>query len=337
MKNVNYFDEYSDYNKFKSLVLKILKKDRFKVYSNLITFFNNKTISSFNNVATYLKEQRFDYIHAGLGNRPATVAMLLSDISGIPFTFECHAYDLFVDFPFAKEKIEKAKKIFTISEYNKKYLIDEFDCADCKIVVKRVAFNKSFCDKIRNINKDDNIIVSICRLHEIKGLEYSLKAISILIKKRKNIKYLIIGDGPQKNFLKKKIKSLEISKNVFLLGDIPNEEALTYIKKAKISLLTSVIAKNGDRDGIPTFLIESMYLGTLVVASNISGIPELIEDGVSGFLTRPKDVLNIVDKIDALLENEKLQIQFIQNAKNKIIKKFNIESNMGKMTNVFEN
>jgi glycosyltransferase involved in cell wall biosynthesis len=335
MANVHFFDEYNKYNKIKNTLQKIFKRktEPFNEYSSVL---NNKILNSLNGLANHLIEQDFDYIHAGLGNRPATAAMILSDSTGIPFTFECHAYDLFVDFPFAKDKLNKARKVFTISNYNKKYLIDKFDCQPSKIIVKRVAFNKEYCDKIENL-EEDNTIVSVCRLHEIKGLEYALEAIKIVSKKRKGIKYIIIGDGPQKDFLIEKIKSLEIIEDVILLGNIPNEKALEYIKRAKISLLPSVIAQNGDRDGIPTTLIESMYLQTPVITSNVSGIPELVEDGISGLLTSPKNILDIVDKINLLLNDEGLYLSIKQKSKEKIMKEFNIESNMEKMIDVFKN
>lgn len=335
MANVHFFDEYNKYNKIKNTLQKIFKRktEPFNEYSSVL---NNKILNSLNGLANHLIEQDFDYIHAGLGNRPATAAMILSDSTGIPFTFECHAYDLFVDFPFAKDKLNKARKVFTISNYNKNYLIDKFDCQPSKIIVKRVAFNKEYCDKIENL-EEDNTIVSVCRLHEIKGLEYALEAIKIVSKKRKGIKYIIIGDGPQKDFLIEKIKSLEIIEGVILLGDLPNEKALEYIKRAKISLLPSVIAQNGDRDGIPTTLIESMYLQTPVITSNVSGIPELVEDGISGLLTSPKNILDIVDKINLLLNDEGLYLSIKQKSKEKIMKEFNIESNMEKMIDVFKN
>lgn len=335
MENVHFFDEYSKFNRISNALLKILKKDKLEPFNNYSSVFNNKILSSFSGLANYLSEQKFDYIHAGLGNRPATAAMILSEITGIPFTFECHAYDLFVDFPFAKDKLNKAKKIFTISNYNRKYIINKFDCQPSKIIVKRVSFNKEYCDKIQNYKKD-NSIISVCRLHETKGLNYALEAIGILSKKMKNIKFIIVGDGPQKKDIIKKIKLLKIVDNVILTGNITNEEALLYIKRAKISLLPSVIAGNGDRDGIPTSLIESMYLQTPVIASNISGIPELIEDGVSGLLTIPKNVLDIVDKIKLLLNDDSLYAAIKQKSKEKIVKEFNIESNMEKMIDVFK-
>lgn len=288
-------------------------------------------------IADEIKQKKIEIIIGGFGNRPATAAMILSMLTEIPFIFETHAYDLFVDFPFAKKKIETAKKIFTISNYNKKYLIDHFKCPASKIVIKRVSFNKDYCDQIYGKPKKENLILSVCRLVPIKGLENAIDAFKLVIRKRKDLKYMIIGGGPLKDQLLRKVERLSLGDKIFFLGDISNEQALDFIAQSTIVLLPSVIGDNGDRDGIPTSLIEAMYLKTPVISSNVSGIPELVDDGVNGFLTEPGNISQIAEKIEELLLDKALRVRMGEYAREKINEEFEIEDNLKKFIDVLEN
>jgi Glycosyltransferase len=99
-----------------------------------------------------------------------------------------------------------------------------------------------------------------------------------------------------KGELFKKVKELHLTEKITFLGNMSNEDAMDLVAQSTIVILPSVIIKNGDRDGIPTSLIEAMYLKTPVISSRISGIPELIDDGINGFLTEPGDVRQIAEK-----------------------------------------
>jgi len=287
-------------------------------------------------IADRIKQDKFDILHAGFGNRPATAAMILSDLTRIPFSFETHAYDLFVDFPFAAEKIERASKIFTISNYNRQYLTEQLACPLSKITVIRVPFNKRYCDTIADKIKKNNLVVSACRLHPIKGLEHAIEAFHLLFKEGVSVRFLIIGDGPLNSQLRSRVEELSLSDRITFLGDISNEQTLEYIAEATVFLLPSVIAANGDRDGIPTSLIEAMYLKTPVISSRVSGIPELVDHGVNGFLTAPGKVEEISQRLKDLLSDESLRIQMGERAREKVKREFNISDNSDKLVKAWE-
>ena len=118
----------------------------------------------FRTIAEKIRNEQVDIIHGAFGSHEATAAMILSGLTGIPFTFETHAKDLFVGFLHAKEKIRTAKKIITISHYNKRYLMEHCKCPRAKIIVKRVLFNKDHCDRISTASRKDNLMLSVCRL-----------------------------------------------------------------------------------------------------------------------------------------------------------------------------
>ena len=320
------------------------KLRRYPIFSRFIRRFIFKNVSNerhfkdlslriyaFKGIADKIKQEKIDIIHGGFGGVPATAAMILSDLTGIPFSFESHARDLFVLFRYSKEKIEKVSKIFAISDYNKRYLTDNLKCPAAKVIVKRVSCNKSYCDQVSEKQKKGNLILSVCRLGPIKGLEFAIEAFKQVSQENNNLKYIIIGDGPLKDQLMKKVEELSlVNKNTFL-GDTTNEVALDYIAQSTLFVLPSVIAPDGDRDGIPTVLIEAMYLKTPVISSRVSGIPELVCDGVNGFLTEPGNVKQIAEKMNKLLSNKSLRIEMGEQAREKVKEEFNIENSVIKL------
>lgn len=293
-------------------------------------------IYAFKRIADKIKKENVDIIHGGFGGNESTAAMILSALTGIPFSFETHAKDLFVYFRYASEKIEKAKKIFTISIYNKNYLVDDLKCSASKIVLKRVPFNKSHCDQIPEKLRKEDLILSVCRLNPIKGLKYAIEAFNLVAQKRDDLIFKIIGDGPLKDELFKKVEKLHLADKITFLGNMSNEDAMDLVAQSTIVILPSVIAKNGDRDGIPTSLIEAMYLKTPVISSRISGIPELIDDGVNGFLTEPGNVKQIAERMNGLLSDKSLRTRMGERAREKVTNEFNIEENSNKLIDTWK-
>jgi glycosyltransferase involved in cell wall biosynthesis len=356
IKNTYYFESFSSENK-NSLIKfidSLSRKLRLRkvIYRFLTPLFLPRMISevgiqkyyldlgwrvdSLKGICEKIKLESVDVVHGAFGSESATAAMIISQITGIPFTFETHAKDLYVLFRHAREKVEKAKKIFTISEYNRKYLLEHVGCSVDKIVVKRVLFNKKACDNITDSQRRDNLIISVCRLDVIKGLEYGIDAFHILSKKWRDLRYLIIGDGPLRSKLEDKTRKLGLERKVIFLGSIRNEEVLRFISEATLILLPSVVAKSGDRDGIPTALIEAMYLKTPVISSNISGIPELIDDGVNGYLTDQGDINAIGRRIEDLLADKELRSKMGKEARRKIDAEFNVDINVLKLISAWE-
>jgi glycosyltransferase involved in cell wall biosynthesis len=269
-----------------------------------------------------MRTQDYDIIHAGFGNRPATAAMLLSRLTGVPFTFTTHAFDLFVNFPYALEKVQSAAALFTISKYNQRYLSEHYGCSPDKVQVLRVPFNKKQCDQIPVAQRDAKLIVSVARLHPTKGFDVALDALQVVAKKHQGVRFAIVGNGPLEKQLRNKVEQSRLGRNVMFLGTMANDNALRLVSKAAVFLLPSAVASNGDRDGIPTALIEAMYLRTPVVSTRISGIPELVDDGVNGFLAESRDVATIADRVTRLIESEALRDAMGQRAREKVERGF---------------
>lgn len=142
-------------------------------------------------------------------------------------------------------------------------------------------------------------LISVCRLTEKKGIEYALRALAQVWSERPDVDwtYSVIGGGVLLGDMKELASRLGIASRVEFLGPRPHAEVKRRLAEAHIFLLPSVRAGDGDLEGIPVALMEAMAAGLTVVSTYHSGIPELIEDGVSGLLAPERDAAALADKL----------------------------------------
>jgi glycosyltransferase involved in cell wall biosynthesis len=281
------------------------------------------------------KRLDLDIIHAHFANWAAYVAMLMSKYTGIPFTFTAHAIDIFdrPDVYLLREMAAKSSAIVTISYFNRNYL-HKLTGADLgKIHVVRACVSNKFRDFQWENGKEKNSkrILTVARLVETKGIIYGILAVKKLIQSFPNIEYRIVGSGPLKAKLNSLVKSLNLENNVRLTGELEASLLVDEYRKAKLFILPCVRTPTGDMDGIPVSLMEAMYLGIPVISTNISGIPELIDNGKSGLLVEEKNVEQLAKAIEILLRNEDLASRIGREARKKIETCFNIHNEARKL------
>ena len=220
----------------------------------------------------------------------------------------------------------KGDLFLALSDRMKEELI-RLGCNKQKIVVHRLGvdikkFNFS-SRKLKNNGKAN--LLTIARLVEKKGVQYSVKAVAEVLKKYRNIEYKIVGDGPLKRDLAGLISELNISDNVQLIGWRRQEEIIELLKDTDILLAPSVTAQDGDQEGTPTVLIEALAQGIPVISTYHSGIPELVQDGISGFLVPERDTNALAEKIIYLLEHQEIWAEMGHVGHDHVEKNYNIE------------
>ena len=149
-------------------------------------------------------------------------------------------------------------------------------------------------------------LLSVGRLVEKKGIRYSIEALAQLDGLGRDIEYLIVGDGPRRGQLEQLAADLGVSRKVKFLGRRPHGEIPDLLKDAHIFVGPSVTAVGGDQDGPINTLKEAMATGLPVIATRHGGIPELVEDGVSGFLVPERDPAAIAEKVRTLVQNPEI-------------------------------
>jgi len=167
-------------------------------------------------------------------------------------------------------------------------------------------------------------IVSIARLVEKKGLEYGIRAVAKLAQTKPNLKYFIVGDGLLRKKLEDLIYELDVSNIVELLGWKQQQEVLEILEQAHLLLAPSVTGIDDDQEGIPVVLMEAMAGGIPIISTYHSGIPELVENGISGFLVPEKDVDTLTEKLSYLIDQSAIWSDMGQAGRMYVEKNFEI-------------
>lgn len=177
------------------------------------------------------------------------------------------------------------------------------------------------------LSDEDIILISVGRLIKRKGYEYAIQAVSQL--PYQNIKYLIIGDGPEEENLRKLVKELKADKKVEFLGFVSEEKKFQYLSVSDIYILSSL------HEGFGICLLEAMHCGLPIVATNNGGQVDFLVDGRNALLVPIKDSNALAEKIIALVEDKVIRLE-ISSTNRKDIQNFYIEKIAQKYMNIYE-
>jgi colanic acid/amylovoran biosynthesis glycosyltransferase len=267
-----------------------------------------------------------DHIHAHFGTWTADMAMLVGLLTGIPFTFTTHSYDIFT-FPPRNMALKSrlAKKHITVSLYNKKFLVEKFKVRPEDIEVVHCGVDLSKIPAGKRTAPVSNKMVTMARLAKTKGLDYLIKVYDRLKERGCRFEAIIIGDGPERESLEKLITDLNLDDCVRLLGNRTQNTIFEILLTCKLMVMTSLV------EGIPVSLMEAMAFRIPVIATRITGIPELVDDGESGFLIEPADMDGLIEKIERVLSDEALRARFTERGYQKVVNEFNLEKEIKKL------
>jgi colanic acid/amylovoran biosynthesis glycosyltransferase len=279
-----------------------------------------------------LDKKPYDIIHCHFGPS-GLFGILLKSVGVIKgkLITSFHAYDL-TSYLNQNEK-NIYKKLFEmgdlfqpVSDYWKNELI-QLGCKEEKINVHRMGIDLSkFSFSTTRYNDLSRIrFLSVNRLVEKKGTEYSIKAFARIAKKYPNLEYSIVGDGPLKNELLNLIEKLNVKNNISILGWLQQHDIQDLMDRFTILLAPSITDRDGEKEGIPVVLMEAMAKGLAVISTYHSGIPELINDNETGFLVKEKDVDGLANKMEYFILNPDKIEKFAIEARKVIEKYYNIQ------------
>lgn len=287
--------------------------------------------------ADAVRAWRPDRIHAHWATYPASSAMHLSRLVGVPFSFTAHAHDIFVEQQLLGPKLETAEFVATISEFNRRLLAQtavpapasRIRIVHCGIDVNNFPYVEG--------RPDPAAILAVGRLDEIKGFPVLIQACKLLRDQGVRYRCTIIGDGELRVVLENAIQLYQLHDNVQLLGARPQAEVRRYLYSAGMFVLPSVVASNGNMDGIPVALMEAMAAGTPVISTLVSGIPELVEHRRSGFLVPPKDPVRLAGAIQELISlATPARLDITRAARSAIEDQFSVQRESAKLRGLFE-
>ncbi|MEI7816336.1 MAG: glycosyltransferase [Desulfuromonadales bacterium] len=291
------------------------------------------------------------HLHVHFAHVPTDIAMYAASLAGITFSFTSHANDLFERGWLLKEKVFRAAQAMTISKFNRRFLVLQ-GAKDEKIAIVRCGVDiERFDDRINRLKlsvlnalndvpKKDVaecafVIGSLGRLVEKKGFDTLVAAAGILHRSGKDFRIEIAGDGPLKADLLKQAEQEGVSGCIEFLGPMANDTVPGWLCGLNQFVLACRVDSNGDMDGIPVALMESMAAGIPVISTDVSAIPELVENEISGLIVPPADPQSLADAIIRLLEND-IRNRCITGGRLKVEGEFSEEANAEKLSQLFK-
>lgn len=198
----------------------------------------------------------------------------------------------------------KAKLFLPVSHALARRIVE----ADCEPDRVHVHHSGIECKRFQYLERkrasdESTSIVMIGRLVEKKGIGYGIQAIARIIASRRVLSCTIIGEGPLRGELERLIRELGIDAHVRMVGSKSHDEVIRVLAQSHILMAPSVTAADGDEEGIPNTLKEAMAMGLPVISTAHAGIPELVEDGVSGFLVPERNVEALADRLMRLVDH----------------------------------
>ncbi len=231
------------------------------------------------------------HIHAHWATHPTAAAHFIHRLTGIPYSFTAHAHDLYVNQTMLAAKLAAAAFAVTISEHNRAFLRRRFGAAlAAKVRVVRCGVDTDrFQPPARPAPPHPFTIVCVGRLEPKKGQAVLIDACRHLAASSLDFRCLIVGDGPERPRLEAAVAAAGLDGPITFAGRLTTDAVRDLLARADAMALPSVRLPSGKQEGIPVALMEAMAMGLPVVASRLSGIPELVEDGVTGLTVPERD------------------------------------------------
>ncbi len=259
-------------------------------------------------LARHCRRLGLTHLHAHFASAGTTVARVAARIAGISYGFTAHAKDIYceVDQDDLRRKLRDAVDVVTVSDFNRDYLTSEFG-ADADRV--RRVYNGLDLDAFEFSDPSERsaTIAAVGRLVEKKGFDVLLDALALLLADGHQVDLVLIGSGVLEGALRAQAERLGLADRVTMLGGLPQHRVAEVVANAAVFAAPCVVGEDGNRDGLPTVLLEAMALGTPCVATPVTGIPEIIEHEVTGLLVPERDPRALADALNRLLDDPVLR------------------------------
>lgn len=300
-----------------------------------------------------------EHLHAHFASHPAASAFVVGRLGGIPWSFTAHGSDLHREQAMLPEKVAEAAHVIAISDYNRRFLLDHAgpDAArhadrvhvvHCGVDAERFAGDPGVVDAERlsrdrlvgdaetaSLRGDAFEIVCVGTLHAVKGQGFLVDACAALDKEGLAWRLHLVGDGEDRQALEDRARAHDIADHVVFHGALDRAGVRAVLAGADVSVAPSVPTADGRREGIPVVLMEAGATGLPLIGSRLSGIPEIIEDGVTGLLVEPGDVAGLTAALVRLASDSALAGRLGAAARQRIEDEFSLDRNVDRLVGLF--
>jgi glycosyltransferase involved in cell wall biosynthesis len=281
------------------------------------------------------------HVHAHFASHPAAAGFIIHRLAGIPYSFTAHGSDLHRDRHMLCEKVAEAAFVSAISEYNRELIISECrgkNREKVKVVhcgVDTEVFRARSHETPYEKGGNPFMILCVGTLHEVKGQPYLIEACRLLKERGYIFECHFVGDGPDRKHLNELVEQAGLSGNVRFHGRLTRDEIARLLVDADVLTVPSVPTRDGRREGIPVVLMEAMGSGVPVVASDLSGIPELVNDQLTGLLIPPRDARFLADALERYIQDPRLRYRLGSSGRAKVVEEFDLNKNAAELAKYF--
>lgn len=286
-----------------------------------------------------LRSSNIQHLHAHFCHGATTMALFVSHLTGIPFSFTAHAKDIYLPKlnpgDLLQYKLERTQFVATCTDANRQYL-QTLAPASVPIHTIYHGLDTNVFVPANTPEGDLPLILSIGRFVEKKGFAFLVRACRILKDRGHTFRCQIIGEPDEDSEpIQNLIEELQLEDLISIGAGRTQDELRALYKQATVFALPCQIVKNGDRDGIPNVLAEAMAMGVPVVTTHISGIPELITHEVDGLLVPQQDSVALAQGLEDVLSNQALRTRLGKAGRERICDIFDSKVNTVSLKTLF--
>jgi colanic acid/amylovoran biosynthesis glycosyltransferase len=281
-------------------------------------------------VGVWMEQRRLTHAHVHFAS---TVALIMHKLFGLNFSATIHGSDEFID-PAGfclTEKIQAAAFIIGISKYGRSQLMRSSSYEQWhKLEVCRLGIDPDAFEPDRRAPHTGPFrLITVGRLVPVKGYHVLIAALTLLKERGRHVRLSLVGDGPDRSSLERHVADAGLAGDVSFEGSCNQDRVKSLYNQADAFVLTSFA------EGVPVVLMEAMSMGVPSIATNITGVPELVTNGVHGILVTPSDEEDLAGAIISLMDNPDMRARFAKEAREKVSRDFNLRRNTGTLSSIF--
>ncbi len=283
-------------------------------------------------------DRRIDHLHAHFMTVAAHTAYVAHLVTGLPFSVTAHAKDIYretVDPGVFEAVTSSAKAIVTVCDANRDYIRHHLSGAHDRVV--RI-YNGLFPEDYQlraDTPRDPKMILGVGRLVEKKGFHHLLRACGLLARRQVDFSCTIVGEGEERENLHSETERLGLEGRVAFTGALTRHRVVDLMSQARVMAAPCVVAGDGNRDALPTVLLEALAVGLPAVTTRVTGIPEIIEHEREGLLVEEGDVEGLADALQRLLEDDEIWEDCSSGGPPKLLDRFNRHRTAAELIDIF--
>lgn len=287
-------------------------------------------------LAGLVRRDRVEHLHAHYATYPLLAAWTAHRLTGVSYSVTVHAHDLFVSQAMLVRKLERVAFVAAISDHNREFLAQRVDEGlRGRTHVVHCGVDPAAYTAPRHPRSTALEVLSIGSLQPYKGQAQLVEACALLVQRGVHVRCRIVGGGPERGRLQARIDAADLQDVVLLLGPRVQEEVAALLSSASCYAQPSVVAADGQMEGIPVALMEAMASGLPVVATDLSGVPELVRHGDTGWLVPPGDATALADALQAVATDPAGAAVVASRGRRMVEQQFDLAANVEQLAQLF--